>query len=108
MAIRLPDPIAKYIAAENGNDLELLEQCFSEDAVVRDEARTIVGVAAIKRWKAETKASYQHSVEPLAYVEENGRAVVSSRLTGNFPGSPIKLQFVFGLRDDRITSLEIG
>jgi hypothetical protein len=108
MAIRLPDPIAKYIAAENGNQLELLEQCFAEDAVVRDEGRSIVGVAAIKRWKAETKAKYQHSVEPLACVEENGRAVVSSRLTGNFPGSPITLQFVFGLRDDRIISLEIG
>jgi hypothetical protein len=33
--------------------------------------------------------------------------VVTVRLTGEFPGSPIELQFVFGLEGDRISSLEI-
>jgi hypothetical protein len=32
---------------------------------VRDEGRTIKGLAAIKQWKAETKKKYQHTVEPL-------------------------------------------
>jgi hypothetical protein len=108
MAIDLPEPVAVYIAAENRGDPRLLEQCFAADAVVRDEGKTIEGLAAIKRWKAETKKKYQHTVEPLALVRKGDKTVVTNRLTGNFPGSPIELQFVFKLDGDKIASLEIG
>ena len=73
MAIDLPDPVAVYIAAENRGDPRLLEQCFAADAVVRDEGKTIEGLAAIKRWKAETKKKYRHTVEPLALVRKGDR-----------------------------------
>ena len=108
MAIDLPEPVAVYIAAENRGDPRLLEQCFAADAVVRDEGQTIEGLAAIKRWKAETKKKYRHTVEPLALVRKGDKTVVTNRLTGNFPGSPIELQFVFKLDGDKIASLEIG
>ena len=107
MSIDLPTPIAVYIAAENRGDTEALAQCFAEDAVVRDEGQTIEGLAAIKRWKAETRKKYQHTVEPLASAEKDGKTIVTSRLTGNFPGSPIELQFIFGLDGNKIVSLEI-
>jgi hypothetical protein len=32
---------------------------------------------------------------------------LSTRLSGNFPGSPIELAYTFVLRDDRIVSLRI-
>jgi len=108
MAIDLPAPVAVYIAAENRGDPKLLERCFAAAAVVRDEGKTIEGLAAIKRWKAETKKKYQHTVEPLALVRKGDKTVVTNRLTGNFPGSPIELQFVFKLDGDKIASLEIG
>jgi hypothetical protein len=107
MSVDLPTPIAIYIAAENRGDVEALAQCFSEDAVVRDEDRTIEGLAAIKRWKAETSKKYQHTVEPLASAQKDGKTIVTNRLTGNFPGSPIELEFVFTLDGDKIASLEI-
>ena len=103
----LPTPIAIYIAAENRGDTEAMAQCFAEDAVVRDEGKTIKGLAAIKRWKAETKRKYQHTVDPLASVQKDGKTIVTNRLTGNFPGSPIELQFVFTLDGGKIASLEI-
>jgi len=108
MSIDLPKPIAAYIAAENRGDPELLEQCFADDAIVRDEGQTIKGLAAIKRWKAETKKKYQHTVEPLASVQKGDKTIVTNRLTGTFPGSPIEVQFVFKLDGDKIASLEIG
>jgi ketosteroid isomerase-like protein len=108
MSIDLPTPIAIYIAAENKGDTEAMARCFAEDAVVRDERKTIKGLAAIKRWKAETSKKYQHTVEPLAGVQKDGKTIVTSRLTGNFPGSPIELRFIFKLDGDKITSLEIG
>jgi hypothetical protein len=33
--------------------------------------------------------------------------IVTSRLTGNFPGSPVNLRFFFRLEGDQIESLEI-
>jgi ketosteroid isomerase-like protein len=104
---KLPTPVAIYIAAENSGDTEALAQCFAEDAVVRDEGQTIEGLAAIKQWKAETKKKYQHTIEPLASAQQYGKTVVTNRLTGNFPGSPIELEFVFTLDGDKIALLEI-
>ena len=34
-------------------------------------------------------------------------SIVTNRLTGNFPGSPIELDFAFTLDGDKIASLEI-
>lgn len=107
MIVNLPKPIAFYIEAENSGDVSLFDRCFAEDATVRDESATHQGLAAIKDWKAETKKKYQHSVEPLSIVEQNGKFRLTNRLTGNFPGSPIALDFVFTIRGDHILSLEI-
>ncbi len=107
MSVDLPTSIAIYITAENRDDTEVLAECFTEDAVVRDEGKTIEGLAAIKQWKAETKKKYQHTVEPLASTQKDDKTIVTNRLTGNFPGSPIELEFVFTLDGDKIASLEI-
>ena len=105
--MNLPTPIAIYVAAENRGDTEALAQCFTEHAVVRDEGKTIEGLAAIKHWKTETKRKYQHTIEPLASVQKDDKIIVTNRLTGNFPGSPIELEFVFALHGNKIASLEI-
>ena len=107
MSVELPEPIAAYIAAENGHDTEALGRCFANDAVVKDEGRTFEGLVAIKDWKAETKKKYQHTVEPLASVEKDGSTVVTVRVAGNFPGSPVDLRFVFRVEAGKIASLEI-
>ncbi len=107
MIDNLPKLIAIYIVAENSGDTEALAKCFAEHAVVRDEGQTIEGLAAIKQWMAETRRKYQHTVEPLASVQIEDKTIVTNRLTGNFPGSPIDLEFVFTLDGNKIVSLEI-
>ena len=108
MITKLPAPIATYIAVGNGGDTKALAECFAESAVVRDEGQTIKGLIAIKQWMAETKRKYQHTIEPIALAEEESKTIVTNRLTGNFPGSPIELQFRFRLSGRRIARLEIG
>jgi hypothetical protein len=103
----LPSPIAVYIVAANRGDTEALAQCFAGNAVVRDEGNTIQGLAAIKKWMIETKQKYQHTIEPLASSQKDGKTIVTNRLTGSFPGSPIELEFVFTLDRDKIAALEI-
>src|ERR1700693_4348491 len=107
MSVDLPTPIAIYIAAENKGNTEALAQCFPKHAVVRDEGKTIEGLAAIKRWKAETKKKYQHTIEPLALVQKDGKTIVTNRLTGDFPGRPLEHQFIIKLDGNKIASLKI-
>lgn len=107
MNIALPVAIERYLQADAGNDETLFSKCFTAAAEVRDEGRTMRGLGAIKAWKQETKLKYQYQVHPLA-VSQNGDSVeMTARLTGNFPGSPVVLTYVFVLEDDRIAALEV-
>jgi hypothetical protein len=107
MSVDLPTPIAIYVAAENRGDVDAMAECFAKHAVVRDEGQTIEGLAAIKRWKAETKRKYSHTVAPLEVAQRDGKTVLKAKLTGNFPGSPVTLEFSFTLEDGKIVLLEI-
>lgn len=108
MSIHLPRPIDLYVTAESSGDVEALSECFAPDATVRDEGRTYQGLAAIKRWKAQTTKKYGPTVTPLEVANRDGKTVLEARLTGNFPGSPVIVGFTFVLKHDRIASLEIG
>jgi hypothetical protein len=106
MTLDLPESIAAYFTADQG-DSDAVSQCFTENAVVKDEGRTYNGRAAIKKWKADASTKYRYTSELLACERKDGRTVVTSRLTGNFPGSPVNLRFFFELEGDKIASLEI-
>ena len=106
MTLDLPKSIAAYFAADK-EDAEAVAQCFTESASVKDEGHIYQGRAAIKQWKADASARYQYTCEPFACEQKDGKVVVTSRLTGNFPGSPVNLRFFFELEGDKISSLEI-
>ncbi len=102
----LPKPVAAYFAADSG-DGEAVSQCFTANAIVKDEGHTHKGRAAIKKWKTDTSVKFQYTSEPFACEEKDGKIVVTSHLVGNFPGSPVDLRFFFKLEGDKIASLEI-
>ena len=106
MTLDLPGPIAAYFAADKEGG-EAVAGCFTEAAVVKDEGRTYRGRAAIRQWKEDASTRYQYTCEPFACEQRDGTVVVTSRLTGTFPGSPVNLRFFFVLEGDTIASLEI-
>jgi len=106
MKVQLPKVIAKYFAADQA-DANAVAECFAEDAIVVDENHTYTGQEAIKRWKAGTTARYKYSSKPIASKEQGEKTVVTSRLTGDFPGSPVDLRYTFTLDGNRIAALEI-
>ena len=106
MTLDLPTPVANYFTADTSGS-EAVAQCFTENAVVKDEGRTFKGRAAIRQWKADASAKYQYKSEPFMCEERDGQVIVTSRLTGNFPGSPVNLRFFFRIEGDKIESLEI-
>jgi hypothetical protein len=107
MSIHLPPAIDLYVKAENSGQVEALSECFAPNATVRDERVTYKGLAAIKEWKAETKKKYNHTVAPLEVSSRDGKTVLKARLSGNFAGSPVTLEFSFLLEGGKIVSLEI-
>jgi len=106
MPISLPKPIADYFAADT-NDGAAVAKCFTADAVVIDEKKTYTGRDAIAAWKSEASAKYEYVAEPVAIDDQDGRVIVTARLTGNFPGSPVDLRYAFTLSGDAIARLEI-
>lgn len=107
MAMEIPKPIAGYFKADKGQSGETIAACFTPTAVVKDEGRTYTGRDAIRRWKDEASAKYTYTAEPFSIADEDGRVVVSSHLSGDFPGSPIDLRYVFTLDGAQISELEI-
>jgi len=106
MTLDLPKAVTAYFTADKA-DGSAVAQCFTENAVVKDEGHTYRGRAAIKQWKTEASAKYQYTYEPLTCEQMGGKHVVTCRLTGNFPGSPVDLRFFFEIENDKIASLEI-
>lgn len=106
MNVPMPPPIAAYFAADR-NDGEAIVGCFTDHAVVKDEGHTHRGIDEIRCWKADTSAKYTYTSEPFACDAQEGGIVVTSRLTGNFPGSPLDLRYFFRLEGNKIARLEI-
>ena len=104
--LKLPEPIAAYFNADR-LDGEAVARCFTKQAIVKDEGHTHSGPAAIRAWKVEASAKYSYTSEPVAVEQKDGRYIVTCRLTGNFPGSPVDLRFVFRLERGKIAFLEI-
>src|ERR1700681_4163157 len=101
----LPSPIKEYFSAAR-RDAEAVASFFTDSAVVIDESRTWIGRDGIREWKKSTTTKYRYTSEPIASEEKDGKIVVTSRLTGNFPGSPVELRYVFEIDGDKISSLE--
>jgi ketosteroid isomerase-like protein len=105
--IDLPAPVAAYFAADTIG-AEAVAQCFADDAVVIDERREHRGRTAIAQWKAEASAKFRYTVERLGVHVSGNQTTVIGRVTGDFPGSPVDLQYRFTLEGDTIARLEIA
>lgn len=103
----LPDPISTYFDVSNGSDAAQFARCFTPDATVVDEGHTYHGLDSIQSWQREAQKKFKFTVEPVSISRDGDRLTVTANVVGNFPGSPAKLDHVFGLTGDRISSLEI-
>jgi ketosteroid isomerase-like protein len=108
MKTQIPEIIETYFRASNADDIDGLVSCFSMDAAVIDENETHRGAAAIKAWSVNVRTKYKFKAQVLRATQKPGAIVVTAKLSGTFPGSPIDLDFKFALKGNEISSLEIG
>ncbi|MDB5324564.1 MAG: hypothetical protein JWM57_133 [Phycisphaerales bacterium] len=107
MTLSLPRAVADYLAADESSNPDRLADCFSDEAHVHDEKHDYRGRDQIKAWKTSTSAKYQYTVEPLTIVTEGQISTLHARLAGNFPASPVEVDFTFTIAGDKITELAI-
>lgn len=107
MSEELPKPIAAYFAASNTHDVDAMLVPFAETATVKDEGQERSGLAAIREWAEETTRKYGVTVAVTGATKQDGTTVVTGRVSGTFPGSPIQLRHVFTLAGEKISRLEI-
>ena len=107
MPLELPAPLPAYFAATNAHDIDGTLATFAADASVRDEGRDVAGHDAIRAWIIETTRQYRFTATPLGIDQKDGRIVVTARVSGTFPGSPIELHYQFALAGGKITALAI-
>ncbi len=106
--MKLPAPVQTYFDADMAFGDAPPMDAFAPGAIVTDDGRTHAGHDAIAAWWRAAKAQYRHKAAPCEILEERGLAIVRTRVTGRFPGSPALFTFAFQLSDGRITALEIA
>ncbi|MFF0152723.1 nuclear transport factor 2 family protein [Micromonospora sp. NPDC005203] len=108
MAVDLPDVINRYFRAVNDRDLDAFVACFADTASVADSDRLYDGRASIRAWRQKTTEASSYSAEPVGVTAQAGDSyLVRTRVSGDFPGSPIELRYRFTLRDDLVGALDI-
>ncbi|MFU8876317.1 nuclear transport factor 2 family protein [Micromonospora sp. SL4-19] len=108
MTVTIPDVIVRYYRLIGEPDIDAFVACFTDNAIVADEDRTYQGPAAIRAWRERTAAEYAYDAVPETVEEEaGGNIVVTTLVTGTFPGSPVRLRYRFTLRDGLIGALDI-
>ncbi len=105
--VELPPPVTAYFAAD-GAGADAVAGCFTENAVVLDEGREHRGRAEIAAWKQNAAAKYRYTTAPIESWASDARVTVLGRVTGDFPGSPVQLRYVFTIEGDAIARLEIA
>jgi hypothetical protein len=105
--LSLPEPVLAYFEADR-RDGRAVARCFTSDGLVLDEGKTHTGPAAIEAWKTTTSARLPYVSEPFAVEKSDRKYVVTSRVTGSFPGSPVDLRYTFTLERGKIAALGIA
>jgi ketosteroid isomerase-like protein len=105
--INVPTTIAAFVQAENQRDSSAVAACFTSNAVIHDEGSEMRGTTAIKEWIDNTFKKYQFTIEPAGIAKGDNKIILNATLTGDFPGSPISLDFQFTIQEDKIATLII-
>lgn len=105
--IVLPENVQLFYQANAENISFVIPKCFTSDATVKDENIKYVGYSEISKWLSEAIAKYKFRAEPLLILEANDHFSVLTKVSGDFPNSPIEITYQFKLNNNQIASMEI-
>lgn len=104
MTDTLPLAVVRYLAARTPVEVA---DCFTENGIAIDEQQTRQGRAEIVKWREDVaKVDYRQDI--LSAKHDGDQATVTCRISGDFKGSPVQLDYRFDLSGDLISRLEIA
>jgi hypothetical protein len=103
----LPPIVRRFLEAANRRDASLAAACFAPAATVRDEGRDYEGREAIYRWIAATVRRYLPTFVPLKSFASDDVVRVQMAVSGEFPGSPVTLDYELRVQHGKISALTI-
>jgi hypothetical protein len=101
----MPTPterIEHYFVLAAQLDAEPYFAQFAPDVVVEDDGQTHVGVDAVRAWRRSVPG-VAYDVRAVAETSD-GSHVATVEISGDFPGSPVLLGFVFTFDDQGLIS----
>ena len=104
---QLPEAVAKYLEAANRFDATGAAACFTPHAIVRDEQKDHVGSTAIEHWISQTSLQYRPQATVVHAQTTDDRLQMVVNVAGNFPGSPVELDYELRLQEGKIARLTI-
>jgi hypothetical protein len=76
---------------------------------VTDDGHTYRGATEIRGWLTRTASEFTYTTTPLTAHDNGDDTTVTCRVEGNFPGSPVTLDYHFQLDEsNRIANLDIA
>lgn len=104
---KIPNTIAKFLAASNRHDVEQMTSCFTENAIVHDTGEDLKfeGLTAIKAWLEKTRIKYNLQTKPIEATGNGEDIELLAEVSGTFDGSPLKFRYRFKLTKELITFL---
>ena len=103
MHVDLPPPLSQYFA---DGERTASAPLFSENAVVLDEGHVHRGRAEIAAWLESVEMRYRPRYELIDASRDGERTVVTFKVSGTFPGSPLTLRQALVTDKGEIHSLE--
>lgn len=107
MKIQLAEPIKTYFEINNGADTTQVTCCFTESSTVKDEGNAYLGLAAIEAWIINARKAFQFTSTPISSHKQGDQDIVLAEVSGNFPGSPVQLNYAFIVNNGKIDALAI-
>lgn len=103
----IPEVVSAYFDADQANDVDALNQIFSDSAIVEDENSLYRGIVEIRTWWLAMKEKYQYFLKLIEVFNTDHFSTVLTQVSGNFPNSPVKLKFQFTLENGKVVKLRI-
>ena len=103
----LPAAVTRYLEAANRFDAIGAADSFTADASVHDESHDYLGRDAIRAWVAETSRKYRPAFTVLRAAVNGDDVTLSVAVSGQFPGSPVTLNYELRLCGEKISTLTI-
>lgn len=103
--IQLPPLLARFVESMNRQDSATFLICFADGAVVEDEGQTHRGLDEIQSWIETAFAETRPVLDVTAYEPAEAGDVMTGKVSGDFPGSPVQLHYHLTHDSLRITAL---